>query len=140
MVLKGLRFRTASVAILMGLVALAGCGTGTTQQGTLYTIKPNKALEAYFPVDLPTVHAAALAAVQEDLGYTTEYSALDAREGLIKGRTAKEYPVRVETFKQGPRTTRIEVYVGGRMSDTAAETLLEKIEIRAVPAQPGPQK
>ena len=124
----------STLLVIVSLTALAGC-SGTTRQGTLYSILPSRELETFFAADLEKVHNVALAAVVEDFGYTLEHAALDAQEGIITAHTAKEHPVRVETYKHGAHVTRIELYVGG--GGPSAIALLDKIESRLEAAGAG---
>ena len=127
--------RTIHLTVLFiclgSLAVYAGC-EGTTAQGTLYTVQPNRELETFFPFDLDTVHRAAVAAVQTDMGYTLQKQALDAREGIIEARTAKDHLVRVETYKHGERVTRIEVFAGPGGNETLAREILNAIESRVL--------
>ena len=125
----------STLLVIVSLTALAGC-SGTTRQGTLYSILPSRELETFFAADLEKVHNVALAAVQ-DFGYTLEHAALDAQEGIITAHTAKEHPVRVETYKHGAHVTRIELYVGPQGGGPSAVALLDKIESRLEAAGSG---
>ncbi len=126
----------STLLVIVSLTALAGC-SGTTRQGTLYSILPSRELETFFAADLEKVHNVALAAVVEDFGYTLEHAALDAQEGIITAHTAKEHPVRVETYKHGAHVTRIELYVGPQGRGPSAVALLDKIESRLEAAGSG---
>ena len=126
----------STLLVIVSLTALAGC-SGTTRQGTLYSILPSRELETFFAADLEKVHNVALAAVVEDFGYTLEHAALDAQEGIITAHTAKEHPVRVETYKHGAHVTRIELYVGPQGGGPSAVALLDKIESRLEAAGSG---
>ncbi len=117
---------TAIAMLLFALMpAVSGCAEGTTKQGTLYSMNVSRALEAYLAADLDTVHKAAVKSVN-DAGYTLDEDAIDVREGVVKARTARDRPVRVETYKEGDNVTKIEVYVGG--DENAARELLDNIE------------
>ena len=126
----------STLLAIVSLTASAGC-SGTTRQGTLYSVLPNRELETFFAADLEKVHKVALAAILEDFGYTLEHEALDAQEGIITAHTAKEHPVRVETYKYGAHVTRIELYVGSQGGVTSAVALLDKIESRLEAAGAG---
>ncbi len=126
----------STLLVIVSLTALAGC-SGTTRQGTLYSILPSRELETFFAADLEKVHNVALAAVVEDFGYTLEHAALDAQEGIITAHTAKEHSVRVETYKHGAHVTRIELYVGPQGGGPSAVALLDKIESRLEAAGSG---
>ena len=59
-----------STVLLLALVTIsAGCGQGTTQQGTLYSISINQSLSCYISEDLAAIHQAAVTSVT-DAGYT----------------------------------------------------------------------
>jgi len=119
---------TAIAMLLFALMpAVSGCAEGTTKQGTLYSMNISRALEARLAADLDDVHKAAVASVT-DAGYTLDEDAIDVREGIVKARTARDRSVRVETYKEGVKVTRIEVYVGG--DQAAARDLLENSEDR----------
>jgi hypothetical protein len=117
---------TAIAMLLFALMpAISGCAEGTTKQGTLYSMNASRALEAYLAAELDAVHKAAVKSVN-DAGYTVDEDAIDVREGVVKGRTARDRTVRVETYKEGDKVTKIEVYVGG--DEAAASELLDSIE------------
>ena len=110
------------------VAAVVGCGGGITEQGTLYSVNPSRGVTTYMAGDLQTVHEAAILAVEQDLRYTVKEQASDAREGIVKARTARDRMVRVSTFKYGDRVTKIEVYVSGDRTSTLL--LLNRIEAR----------
>ena len=115
-----------SIALLLTLVtAAAGCGKGTTQQGTLYSVGVDQSLSCYIPENIYVVYQAALASVR-NAGYTVDTEAIDTREALVEGRTALERTVRIKAFKQGDKVTKLEVYVAG--DGEAAKALLDAIE------------
>ncbi len=111
-----------SVAVIVALVA---CSQGTTSQGTLYSVNPSRQVEAFLPSDLNTIHVAAVQAVRE-MGYTIDHEAIDVREGIIEGATARNRRVRIQTFRQGDDITRIRILVGG--DELASREVLDKIE------------
>jgi hypothetical protein len=120
---------TLSLALLLALItATVGCGKGTTQQGTLYSVGVNKSLECYISDSIEAVHASALASMK-DAGYTVDKEAIDAREAMVEGRTALDRTVRIKSVKQGEKVTKLEVYVSG--DGEAAKTLLDSIEVSA---------
>ena len=115
-----------SIALLLALVTVtAGCGQGTTQQGTLYSVGINQSLSCYISDNIDAVHKAALESVK-DAGYTVDNEAIDSREAIVEGRTALDKTVRIKSFKQGEKVTRLEVYVAG--NEEAAKDLLNAIE------------
>jgi len=120
--------RPTAITLLLALMAVGpGCGKGTTRQGTLYTVSISQELHCYLPDDLASVHKAALASVK-DAGYTVENDAIDTREAKVTAHTALDRAVRVESFKQGKKVTKVEVYVSG--DKEAAKELLDRIEDR----------
>ncbi len=117
--------RLASALLLALVTAAAGCGKGTTQQGTLYSVGINQSLSCYISHNIYVIHQAAVASVRS-AGYTVDMEAIDTREAMVEGHTALDRPVRIKAFKQGDKVTRLEVYVAG---DTeAAKELLDAIE------------
>lgn len=121
---------TIIVPLALALVAgIAGC-QGTTAQGTLYSVQIDRELEAFLAGDLETVHLAAVAVLDQDLGYTIQESAVDAMEGVVAARTARDHLVRVETFKQGEGITRVEVFAGPSGNEVAARRVLDHLEQR----------
>jgi hypothetical protein len=127
---------TPLIVALACSFAMAGCGQGTTSQGTLYTVQANRALQTYLPYSIEPVHNAAKAVLEVELGYTVDETALDAHEGVIRAHTALEHPVRVQTFKHGEHVTRVEVYVGSWGSEPIGRDILSKVESRLA-AAPG---
>ena len=83
------------LAILALVCPLAGC-SGMTTGGNRYTYKINRELEAYLPTDSFTAHYAALLVLERDFLYTIEEEGVDAREGHIKARTARNKLVKVK--------------------------------------------
>ena len=129
-----MRHTTPTITVLSAAAALAatmliGC-QGTTAQGTMYTVQPTRELATHLSGDLERVHNAALAVLQEHFKYRLEDAALDAREGIIRARTARDYQVRVETFKHSDDITRIEVYVGAWGAEPIGRDILSRIEER----------
>ena len=118
-------FRT-SVGLLL-LVALVGC-QGTTGQGTLYTVGLGGELVAFLPSDLKTVHDAALAVVTDEFKYKVERAEVDAHEGIISAKTARDRDVRIGTYKHSDGVTKIDISVANQ--PVLAELLLGQIEIR----------
>lgn len=118
------------------LASLWGCGEGTTKQGTLYSIQPNRSLETHLPGDLQSVYDAALRAVQDDFGYTLEDSAIDAMEAIVKARTAMDKEVRVKMYKHSDQVTRVVVFVGPRGAETVSRELLSTIETHLAGSAP----
>ena len=115
-----------SIALLLALVtAAAGCGQGTTQQGTLYSVGINQSLSCYISDNIVAVHKAVLESVK-DAGYTVDKEAIDTREAIVEGRTALDRTVRIKSFKQGEKVTRLEIYIAGNKE--AAKELLDAIE------------
>ena len=126
--MKTLTTRLSMALSLALLMTIAGCGKGTTAQGTLYSIGVNQSLNCYIPGDIDAVHKAALASVK-DAGYAVDNDAIDSREAIVEGRTALDKTVRIKSFKQGEKVTRLEVYVAG--DEEAAKELLNAIEKKA---------
>ena len=115
-----------AIALLIALVtAAAGCGQGTTQQGTLYSVGINQSLSCYISDNIDAVHKAVLESVK-DAGYTVDKEAIDTREAIVEGRTALDRTVRIKSFKQGENVTRLEIYIAGNKE--AAKELLDAIE------------
>ena len=120
--------RLSKALLLALLMTIAGCGKGTTAQGTLYSISVNQSLNCYIPGDIEAVHKAVLASVK-DAGYAVDNDAIDSREAIVEGRTALDKTVRIKSFKQGEKVTRLEVYIAG--DEEAAKELLDAIEKKA---------
>jgi len=118
----------AALTIVTG-GALTAC-SGTAKTGTKYTITPDRNLRANVAADLATTHQAALRAVRDDLGFTVESETIDALEGHIKGKTARGDRVEVETFKEGERLTRVDVFVGPMGDEPKMSELFSAIEKR----------
>ena len=120
--------RAATILSCVAVLVVLGC-QGETRQGTLYSIGPGRELVTYLPADLNAVHEAAVEVINE-LGYSVEKDAVDAREAAVTGRTALEHPVRVKMYKHGPKMTKIEVHVGGKNPEAASREVLDMIETR----------
>lgn len=120
-----------SLALVGAFLAtpLVGC-QGSTRRGSVYSIKPDRRIEAYMPGKLQDVHKIALEVVRDDFAYSVRREAVDAREGVIEARTARDEAVRVDTFVSGASVTRIEVKVGVLGDVAAAREILSAIEAR----------
>ncbi|TVQ61201.1 MAG: DUF3568 family protein [Phycisphaerales bacterium] len=120
-----------AVALAGAILAapLAGC-QGSTKRGSVYNIKPDRRIEAYMPGALERVHKTALEVVRDDFAYSIRREAVDAREGVIEARTARDESVRVDTYIAGGSVTRIEVKVGMLGDVQAARDILSAIEAR----------
>ena len=108
---------------IIGLAAAAllvplGCQSSTSS-GTEYVITAKRELRTTVGADIGTVHDTAVDVVENELLYTIDNQARDAREGIINARTARGHAVRIETFRHGEQLTQIEVYVGPLGDETA---------------------
>ncbi len=123
--------KTSSAVVLLGaaVLSLPAC-SGTTAQGTPYTIKIDRALETHFPGDLQKVQRVALDVIKDDFQYSVEKSSTDSLQGIIEARTAMGAAVRVELYKYGDAVTRVEVFVGPRGDTDIAHQILDKIEAK----------
>jgi len=125
--MKFVKFAAVIAALSLVGIALPAC-TGNTKAGTKYTQLPNRALQAVFSGDLETVHNRAAAVLKDDFHYTITKDKKDALEGIIEAKTAKDELVKVETYKQGDKTTKVVVYAGFLKSADQAEKILSAIE------------
>ncbi|MHC4947328.1 MAG: DUF3568 family protein [Planctomycetota bacterium] len=119
---------------IIGLAAAAllvplGCQSSTSS-GTEYVITAKRELRTTVGADIGTVHDTAVDVVENELLYTIDNQARDAREGIINARTARGHAVRIETFRHGEQLTQIEVYVGPLGDETAERDVYEAIESR----------
>lgn len=130
-----MKIRTLA-ALSLTTATLAGAGlalpacTHTANTGTKYTITPDRNLRAYLSTDLQTAHQTALRAFKDDMGFTLESETLDALEGHIKGKMARGERVEIETFKEGEKLTRIDIFVGPMGDEPKMEQVLAAIEKR----------
>ncbi len=115
--------------VLAAFAGLSAC-SHTASSGTKYTITPDRNLSFQLPVDLKTAHSAGIGALS-DLGFTMESEKSDMTEGVVKGKTARGDAVVVETFKEGERLTKVDVFVGPMGDQPKMEELMRKIEARA---------
>lgn len=116
-----------AVALTLVAAALAGC-KGSTKSGTTYKQLPTRELQAYLNGDVETVHQKAVAVLRDDYGYQITKEAKDATQGKVEAKTARDDTVRVETFKDGEKVTKIQVWVGPIGDETKASQILSKIE------------
>lgn len=112
---------------LIGLVIVSGC-SGKTSTGRSYTFTVDRNVQVYMAASLEKTHATAERVLREDLGYRIESSRVDALEGLIEAKTARDNTVRVETFKDGENTTRVRVFSGPMGDRSRSVTITERIE------------
>jgi hypothetical protein len=120
---------TVVCTAIASLAALWGC-EGTTRQGTLYRMQADRELEIYLAGELDAVYQAALEVIETEYGYTVEESGVDAREGLVRARTALGHEVRVEMYRYSDPVTRVEAYAGPRGNEAATAEVLSAIEAR----------
>lgn len=114
---------------LVAAGSLTAC-SGTAKTGTRYTITADRNLRANVNADLNTAHQAAIQALRDDLGFTIESETVDALEGVVKGKTARNDRVEVETFKEGDRLTRVDIFVGPMGDEPKMSEVLSAIEKR----------
>lgn len=126
-----MRCRTLTVCCVLLLTACAavleGC-KGATKTGTPYTMLASRAIQAYLPGDLQTVHAKAVAVVRDDFLFTITRDSHDALEGVIEALTARKDSVRIETFKHSDDSTKVRVFVGPLGDEHVENEILSKIE------------
>jgi len=106
--------------ILVAASFVAGC-KGTTAGGKAYVIRADRKLAATLGADIATVHAAARRVLEEDMLFEIIDDAVDAREGVLRARTARKNTVRIETFRWDVQSTHVLVFVGP-FGDKAAES------------------
>lgn len=123
--------KTRSLVLAAAIVSFAGLAacSHTAESGTSYTITPDRNLSFHVPVDLKTAHNAGIGALS-DLGFTMESEKADMTEGVVKGKTARGDAVVVETFKEGDKLTKVDVFVGPMGDEPKMEELMRKIEAR----------
>ncbi|MBL0928048.1 MAG: DUF3568 family protein [Phycisphaerales bacterium] len=123
--------RYAALAVLAAapVLGLAGC-QGKTDSGQSYTMTIDRRLEAMMPGDLKTVHAAAEQVLKQDMGYTVTTSNIDALSAVIEGRTARDNRVKVESFKDGDRVTKVRVGVDPAGDELAMRSILDNLARR----------
>ena len=121
--------RTVASIVIAGLLTVPlGC-SGTSQAGTPYTLKIDRELRAFIPLDLNTTHTTARSMLEDEFLFEITNDALDAREGIIEATTAKDRAVRLETYAMGDQTA-VEVFVGPFGDYRAAEDIFSSLERR----------
>ena len=123
------RRRSLAATLAAACLALTAC-EGTTRTGESYTLQANRAIEAYVAADVRRAHETAVIVVRDDFGYTIESQSVDAREGVIRAKTARGNAVRVDTFRDGDRITRVEIYVGPLGDEPAMREILSALQGR----------
>jgi hypothetical protein len=68
--------------------------------------------------------------LEEDYLYEITYEALDAREGIVEARTAKNRFVRIETYRAGTDRTKVQIYVSPFGDDRAERDIYEQLLTR----------
>jgi hypothetical protein len=126
--------RTLTLALggiisLAASAALGGC-TGTTSTGQEYVLKIDRELEGYVDCDLRTAHVTSMNMLEEDYLYEITYEALDAREGIVEARTAKDRFVRIETYRAGIDRTKVQIYVSPMGDYRAERDIFEQLQAR----------
>ncbi|MCP3903009.1 MAG: DUF3568 family protein [Planctomycetes bacterium] len=96
---------------LLAAAFLGGC-KGATASGNEFVIRADRKLAATLPGDISVVHPAARRVLEEDMLFEVTDDAVDAREGILRARTARNNTVRVETYRWGENSTHVLVFVG----------------------------
>ncbi|MHC5113555.1 MAG: DUF3568 family protein [Planctomycetota bacterium] len=109
------------------VAALVGGCKGTTTGGKDYIIRADRKLAATIDADIATVHAAARVVLEEDMLFEITDDAVDAREGILRGRTARKNTVRVETFRKDVESTQVLIFVGPFGDKAAASDVFEAL-------------
>ncbi|MDY7107416.1 MAG: DUF3568 family protein [Planctomycetota bacterium] len=113
--------------VLGGAVALPGCRSASKLQGRA-VLNADRELEANLNADLLGVHEAARRVLVEAYQYRIFVDRRKARGGLIRARTEDERLVRVETYYEGTRRTRIQVFVSPMGDEEKQRAILAEIE------------
>lgn len=125
--MSGMRGSLLLMLCVIGLVVGAGC-SGKTTAGRSYTFTVDRKVQVYMASPLEKTHSTAERVLYEDLGYRIASSRVDALEGLIEAKTARDDTVRVETFKDGENMTRVRVFTGPMGDRSRSVTIVERIE------------
>jgi hypothetical protein len=107
--------------------SLPGCQNAPMLQGQP-ALNADRELEAHLNADLLSVHEAARRVLVETYQYRIFVDRHDAREGLIRARTPDEGLVRVETYYERPRRTRIQIFVSPSGNEERQREILTEIE------------
>ncbi len=119
---------TASIPLVL-LAAVAACSS-TRLPGERYYINGPGVGTAYLPRTVAAVHAAAVAALQQDLGYKIENETLEGDHGMVEAVTATGRYVTVETWPSGEGETRMSIGMGLDTPDAVVREVMSKIEAR----------
>ena len=134
-VLAGAISAVLLTGLLVAFSSATGC-TGTTTTGKRYIIKVNRELRCTVDADLYTTHTTAIDVLSDDLLYTVTHEARDAREGVIRARTARNRGVRVETYKVSDEETTLDVYVSPLGDLSASVDIMNRIVERIAEIPP----
>lgn len=118
----------ASIAILL-LAALAACSSTRLPGERFYLNGPGTGV-AYLPRTVAAVHAAAVEALRQDLGYTIESESLEGDHGSVEAVTATGRYVTVETWPSAEGETRMTIGMGLGTPDVVVREVMSKIEAR----------
>ena len=117
----------AMLILLFCAASLPGCRTAAKMDSPP-ALNADRELEAQLNADLLAVHEAARRALVESYQYRIFVDKHDAREGLIRARTGDDGLVRVETYYERARRTRIQIFVAPLGDEALQREILAEIE------------
>lgn len=124
-----MRSRLIEAITLALLATLAACSS-TRLPGERYYLTGPGVGTAYLPRTVAAVHAAAVAALQQDLGYTIKSQTLEGDHGEVEAVTATGVYVTVETWPAAEGETRMVIGMGLDTPDVVVREVMSKIEAR----------
>jgi hypothetical protein len=124
---RGTARALAMLILLFCAASLSGCRTAAIMDGPPI-LNDDRELEAHVNADLLTVHEAARRVLVETYQYRIFVDKHDAREGLIRARTGDDGLVRVETYDERGRRTRIQIFVSPLGDEARQREILAEIE------------
>lgn len=120
---------TAAFSLLLGAASLGGCRS-TAKTETVATLNTDRELETFLDADLLTVHEAARWVLVHTFHFKVIADERDARMGLIRARTPEDGMVRVETYRDGRKRTKVQVFVAPLGDENRQREILRAIEDR----------
>lgn len=117
------QLRVVAITLLVALATGGGCKSSMLPGEKYYIDSPGVGI-AYLPRTPEQVSRAALAALQQDLGFTI------VSEQPLVARTATDRNVRIEVYADGDSGTKMQIDMAPDTPEEAIREIMSKIEAR----------
>ena len=107
---RALAAAAIALTVLSTIPATLGC-QGTTRAGTRYTLNPGRATQAFVPASVNDAHSAARRSL-ENLQYRIIEDNVDATQGILKAKTARNEDITVFIDQDSPSFSKVTILLG----------------------------